>query len=105
MNIEAKISTAFKPFLAESGPNDKRDAIVIYKAPMTDGPRVRGRLRDLKKRLDRVKSNAAPVQAKLFEDYRKASVKRLTIHACVENSDVDMLTLTRIPQLRNIKLL
>ncbi len=45
---------------------------------MTDGLRVRGRLRELKERLDQVKSRAAPVQAKLFEGYQKASTKRLS---------------------------
>ena len=78
MSTEAQISKAFEPFLAGSGPNDKREAIVIYKTPTTERARFRGRLRELKKRLDRVKSNAAPVQAKLFEDYQKASAKRIS---------------------------
>lgn len=80
MNAKAKISPAFEPFLAESGPNDKRDAIVIYRAPVAGEPRLRGRLRELKKRLDYVKARAAaqvPVQAKLFESYQKAGAKRL----------------------------
>ncbi len=80
MITETKISPAFEPFLEDSGPNDKRDAIVIYKAPMDDGPRVRGRLREIKRRLDYVKQRAVaqkPVQAELFEGYQKASTKRL----------------------------
>ncbi len=81
MNHESKISPAFEPFLAESGPNDKRDAIVIYNAPQTEeGARVRGRLRELKKRLDFVKVQAAaqkPVEEKLLHSYQKESSKQL----------------------------
>jgi subtilisin family serine protease len=80
MSVEAKISPAFEPFLAESGPNDKRDAIVIYKAPALEGLPVRGRLRALKKRLDYIKERAAaqrPVEEKLFHSYQKASSERL----------------------------
>ncbi len=76
MSVEAKISPAFEPFLAESGPNDKRDAIVIYKAPALEGLPVRGRLRALKKRLDYIKERAAvqrPIEEKLFHSYQKAS--------------------------------
>ncbi|ETW91977.1 MAG: hypothetical protein ETSY1_45840 [Candidatus Entotheonella factor] len=75
-----KISPAFDPLLAETGPNDKHDAIVVYRAPVAETPRLRGRLRTLRQRLDRVKARAAaqrPVQAKLFEDYQAASSKRL----------------------------
>lgn len=80
MNAKVKISPAFEPFLAESGPNDKRDAIVIYRVPTVEGPRVRGRLRELKMRLDYVEERAAiqkPVEEKLFKDYQKAGAKRL----------------------------
>ena len=80
MSTEAKISPAFEPFLSESGPNDKRDAIVIYKAPETNSLPVRGRLRTLKQRLDYVKARAAaqrPVQAELFASYQKAGAKQL----------------------------
>ncbi len=80
MSKEVKISPAFEPFLEDSGPNDKRDAIVIYKTPVTGEPRVRGRLRALKQRLDYVKARATaqrPVQAELFESYQKAGAKRL----------------------------
>jgi serine protease AprX len=80
MNTEDKISPAFEPFLAESGPNDKRDAIVIYEPPRIEGPRVRGRLRALRQRLDYVKRRATaqtPVQAKLLEEYQKVGSKQL----------------------------
>ena len=33
MSNHEKISKAFDAFMADSGPNDKRDAIVIYRAP------------------------------------------------------------------------
>src|SRR5688572_16223693 len=74
------ISPAFKPFLADSGPNDKRDAIVIYQTPPVEGPPVRGRLRVLKQRMAAIKAQAKAqesVQSKLFHDYRKESNKRL----------------------------
>ena len=80
MNSHPRISPAFEPFLAESGPKDKREAIVIYRAPETEGPPVRGHLRALKQRLDYVKARAAaqkPIQTALFEDYRRAGAKHL----------------------------
>ncbi len=81
MSAQNKISRAFEPFLSDSGPNDKRDAIVIYRSPKVDRPRARGRLSTLKRRLDYVKARAAaqqPVEAALFEGYKKAGVKRLS---------------------------
>lgn len=80
MEIEDKISIAFKTVLAESGPNDKRNAIVIYKAQIPDSPPAhgRGRLRNLKKSLAQFKSQSAPVRAKLFDAYQKESAKRLS---------------------------
>jgi subtilisin family serine protease len=80
MNTNSKISPAFEPFLAESGPNDKRDAIVIYRGSETEGLRVRGRLRELKQRLDLVKERAAaqrPVEEKLLASYQQAGSQRL----------------------------
>lgn len=78
MSIERKISPAFEQFLAESGPHDKRDAIIIYSAPMSEDDRQMERLHSLSKRLDYVRARAAaqgPIQAKLMEDYRKVSGK------------------------------
>ena len=79
MKREDKISTAFKTVLAESGPNDKCDAIVIYKTQIPDRLPARGRsrLRNLKKSLAQFKSQSVPIRAKLFEDYQKESAKRL----------------------------
>ena len=79
MTIEQKISPSFAAFLAESGPNEKRDAIVIFRAPETQ-PRVRGRLRALKQRLDFVKEQVArqqPLQNKLFSAYQEEGAKLL----------------------------
>ena len=80
MTAAAKISPAFEPFLAASGPNDRRDAIVIYRAPGGDEPRLRARLKTLLQRLRDVEARAAaqrPVQEKLFESYQLAVNKRL----------------------------
>jgi serine protease AprX len=79
MTKKSKLSPAFEPFLAESGPNDRRDAIVIYRPSkkIEDLP-VRGRLRQLKQRLDYVNARAAlqrPVEAKLFETYQESTRK------------------------------
>ena len=80
MNTRTKISPAFEPFLAESGPNDIRDAIVIHRTEQPETPSVRGRLRELQMRLDYVKARAdaqSSVHAKFFEDYREAGRKHL----------------------------
>ena len=58
---ETKISPAFAPFLAESGPDDIREAIVIFRAP--DRPTGQeeqppcGRLRALGEKLKEVDLN------------------------------------------------
>ena len=80
MNVFQKISPAFEPFMADSGTKDKRDAIVIYRAPQATQPRARGRLRELQTRLRAVKARARvqqPLEAKLFDSYKKASRKHL----------------------------
>lgn len=79
--IETKISPAFEQYLAEGRPNDKRDAIVIYRPAKDEPPRVRGNLRALKARLDDVKMRAAargPIQEKLVANYQRAGAKHLT---------------------------
>jgi subtilisin family serine protease len=75
MSGESRISTAFKSFFSEADPDEKREAIVIYRAPAQSAPRVRGRLRELKSRLETIKASAAaqrPIQKGLFESYHKA---------------------------------
>ena len=72
-NTSSKISLTFEPHLAKVGPGGKCDAIVIYRAPAPQRVRVRGRLRALKARLDRIKESANPVQHRLFQSYEKLS--------------------------------
>ncbi|HEU4710318.1 MAG TPA: S8 family serine peptidase [Pyrinomonadaceae bacterium] len=78
---ESKISPAFEQYLADGRPNDKRDAIVIYRTPSVgEEPRVRGRWRALKERLDEVQMRAAahgPIQEKLADSYKRAGAKHL----------------------------
>jgi len=91
VNCDAKISPAFEEFLAESGPNDKRDAIVVYDAPAADAPRLRGRLRVLRERLRAVEERAAvqrPIQDRLFASYLDASAGRLHGHQRLEVSPI-----------------
>jgi subtilisin family serine protease len=105
MSAETKISPAFEPFLAESGPNDKRDAIVIYQAPEVDSVRVRGRLRSLRQRLREVESRAVaqrPVQEKLFANYQKLGAKQLGKQqlavSAVGNSSLPVATVEVTPK-------
>ncbi len=73
---EAKISPAFDAFLAESGPHDKRDAIVIYRAPEQEDLPGPGTLRVLKHRLAFFKERAPALEsmeAQIFKSYLKAS--------------------------------
>ncbi len=75
MSSEQKISPAFIPFLEESGPDNKRDAIVIYKTPEQEGVRVRGHAQKRKMRGEHVKSRAAAqkaVEKRVFSAYREA---------------------------------
>jgi len=74
-----KISPAFDPFLEESGPNDKRDAIVIYQTPVSGFRPEQSRLRERQTRLEYVEERAAVqklVQERLFDSYRVESSKR-----------------------------
>jgi len=76
MSAMNKISPAFDPFLSESGYRDKRDAIVVYRAPEIKGPRVRRHLRELKGRREYVSQSAAiqrQVAMSLFTSYKEAS--------------------------------
>ncbi|MBV9389338.1 MAG: hypothetical protein JOZ78_23190 [Chroococcidiopsidaceae cyanobacterium CP_BM_ER_R8_30] len=76
MSTESKISPAFEPFLADSGEDGKREAIVIHQAPPIEGLPLRGRLRELKRRLDEVKEQAGlqkTVEQKVLTHYQQAS--------------------------------
>jgi len=80
MTRPAQISPAFEPFLAETGPREKREAIVIYRAPQASEPRLRGRLQALRQRLNQIKAYAAAqrsTEAKVLDGYQKAGSKRL----------------------------
>lgn len=77
-----KISPAFEPFLADGDKNDKRDAIVIYRASANSLPPLRGRLRSLKEKLDDIAVRATAqannaVQTQVFETYEKESLRRM----------------------------
>lgn len=74
MTTPAKISPAFEPFMAQSGPNDKRDAIVIYRTRKPQHMPVRGPMRILKQRLDLVKRRSAMqrvVATEILSKYQK----------------------------------
>lgn len=80
MSDETKISPAFEPFLAESKRNDKREAIVIYRAPAPETPPVTGRQHEPKKRRDYLNELASlqrPVEEKLLDSYQQASSEHL----------------------------
>ncbi|MCI0525101.1 MAG: S8 family serine peptidase [Acidobacteria bacterium] len=77
---ETKISPAFAPFLADSGPNDIRDAIVIFRTPKIEEPPSRGRLRALRMKLKEVETRARSQQAiqrEVLANYQKAGSRSL----------------------------
>ena len=78
----AIVSEAFSPFLAESGPNDRREAIVIYKtldsAEALRSKRQKRMSHAQKKRyLKQLAEIQAPVQQLSLNRYRKAGKTRL----------------------------
>jgi subtilisin family serine protease len=80
MSEQAKISRVFEPLLAEHGPNDRTEAIVFYRAPAVRGRPARGRLGELKARLDRVKRRAVTqrqTHQKISAHYLEAAGKRV----------------------------
>ena len=79
---ETKVSPAFAPFLADSGPNDIRDAIVIFRSTGQEEPPARGRLRALKTKLKEVESRARSQQAiqrEVLASYQKAGSESLSV--------------------------
>src|SRR5215475_7185095 len=81
---ETKISPAFAPFLADSGPDDIREAIVIFRSPERPAGRKpkspTGRLRALKERLKEVESrklSQQAVQREVLNGYQQAGSKSL----------------------------
>jgi serine protease AprX len=78
MDPSEKISPAFKAFLAESGPNDKRDGIVIYKSAAPAAVPPRGRVLEIRKRLARARATAqGRVESKVFEDFHRIGKRNL----------------------------
>ena len=77
MSDRAKISPAFEPFLAESGPNDKRDAIVVFQTPKVKSVRDRGRSHTLRERLDQIKVEQQSLQSKVVAEYNAATDQNL----------------------------
>ena len=78
MSDHAKISAAFDAFLADSGPNDKRDAIVIYRAPQDARPRTKSKTPT--DRLNYVRARAKrqrKIHASVVEAYRREGPRRL----------------------------
>ena len=78
MSDHAKISSAFDAFLADSGPNDKRDAIVIYRAPQDARPRTKSKTPT--DRLNYVRARAKrqrKIHASVVEAYRREGPRRL----------------------------
>ena len=77
--MSGKISPAFEPFLAGSGPNDKCDAIVIYRAPSEESPPPMSELRETDRRLEYVRERSAAqraVEQEVFESYQRAGAQR-----------------------------
>jgi serine protease AprX len=81
---ETKVSPAFAPFLADSGPNDIRDAIVIFRsAGSSHGQKERpstGQLRALSARLKEVESRSRSQQwihREVLTGYQQAGSKSL----------------------------
>src|SRR5262245_18044117 len=79
---ETKICPAFAPFLADSGPDDSREAIVIFRSPdrppELEEPSPSGRLRALAERLKEVESrklSQQAVQREVINGYRQAGGK------------------------------
>ncbi len=92
--VEQKISPAFQPFLAESDPHDRRDAIVVFRVPQPEGLPVRGRIRALKQRLDLIKAQAraqTPVQERVTEKYQRSAALKIP----AERRELEMATIGR----------
>jgi serine protease AprX len=75
MTNSPRVSPVLEQALADGKPNEKHEAIVIFRVPReTDGSNVRGRLRTLKARLATIEARAStqsPMQGKILQDYRE----------------------------------
>jgi subtilisin family serine protease len=93
MTFTKKVSPAFEPVFAQSGPNDRHEAIIVYRVPASTVPPVRGRLRELKKRLDSLKARYRPIQAKVLKDYQEEGNKHLSKDQGIAVSTIGKSTL------------
>ena len=93
MTFTRKVSPAFEPVFAQSGPNDRHEAIIVYRVPASTVPPVRGRLRELKKRLDSLKARYRPIQAKVLKDYQEEGSKHLSKDQGIAVSTIGKSTL------------
>jgi subtilisin family serine protease len=77
INFESKISPAFKSLLAESGPNDRHEGIVVYRTPTRTAHRpARGNVLEIRRRLKAVRTKAqSQVESALFDDVQKLNKK------------------------------
>ena len=94
MSDHVKISSAFDAFVADSGPNDKRDALVIYRAPrdgtLPSAPKdPTERLKYVKERADRQRTVYVSFsEAYQFEALRRLITKRLELTTSSVGSNV-----------------
>lgn len=99
MTESVKISQAFDAFMVDSGPSDKRDAIVIYRVPQDEHmPSPSNALTD---RLKYVKMRAARqrrVHTSVVEAYQKEGPRRLTRRLELGSSPVgsDVLPVSQV---------
>jgi len=92
LRSRAKISPTFELFLSQAAPEERRDAIVIFR-PSNTLPPVRGRLRTLKAKLEALKAAQLPVQAKLMSEYVREGSKHLTGNAKLSTAPIGQSTL------------
>jgi subtilisin family serine protease len=77
-SAEDKISPAFKTFLSEAGPQDRREGIVVYRTPKPVETPTNGNILEIRRRLAQVRSHAtaqAKAQSKLSDEVQKLDKK------------------------------
>jgi serine protease AprX len=85
MNSHPKISPAFTAFFAETGKDQKRDAVIIFQPAVPTAAAItspRGRMQSLKRRMEEIKthskSQAGPRSA-MLEHYQKEGRKTISL--------------------------
>src|SRR4051794_15142511 len=74
----ARSHLPFKSFLAEAGPHERREGIVVYRTPPPSERPARANILEIRQRLERVRSRAtaqAKVESTLFDDVQKLGKK------------------------------